>query len=152
MFNRFEPLPLAIVPRSLNELLSRFKQGASQILDRSEFDPRISRDTIVFLTGMVVLLLVVTIIAVAVADLLGQQTVASYLLFLLPFIAFVGTVLLTWEILRYRFALRSATDEGERSSVEPGVGNWRDIFYLITSIVLGVIALVIVLQLLTLVT
>lgn len=139
-----------MVSRTLSELRSRFKRGASQILSRDEFDPRITRDTIVFLAGLVVLLMVALVIAAIVATFFEQETVASYLLFVLPFLAFIGTVLITWEVLRYRFGPTSPTEEIDQSTVEPGITNRRDVFYLITSLVLGFIAVVIVIELISL--
>lgn len=140
---------------SPSELLARLRRGARDTVGRDEFDPRITADSILFTVGVILILLfIIVLAALVVGAVFERPTTANHLLLTLPFIVFFGTVVTTWEVLRYRYRPDRTEDDPDdhRRFVTPGTSSGLDLIFLIVSITLGAIAAGVVLQLIELVT
>lgn len=133
----------------VHRLIERYRHGGQIVFTRSEFEPAFRRDVIVFVAGSFGLLILATVAAAAGFAALGFNDVARGMLIVLPAVVFIGTVVTTWEVLRYW--LRGPDVHGRPTPPEralPGVSSLFDIALTIVSIFVGIVALFVVLSLL----
>lgn len=125
-------------PGPIRRLLARYRRGAAESLGRDEFDPNVTSDTLVFVLGSFVAVILAIIGAAAVARASSSTTASEYLIMVLPVVVFVGVVVSTWEVLRLR-RTRASDD------AVPGTRSGLDVWFTVVSILLGVVALVLTL-------